>query len=212
MRVSVTVKLTAVALTPNMWLKFAQRELPSYTISRVKFESTWFFPFQDLRFQFSLSKWCTRDTRTPSFKLFRSRLRGLILHWFIAAIREVKNSRHLRVVLNDSTPFNYTHRYFSHSTAILLHLQGSHWKTAPQINWFSPTQAEIVKNRHNFPLRRLSRMILSYSSCFTHEIQASIFKIFEASQSCQDVVTPREEHIRHDIFCVASVPGKRHWK
>ena len=115
MRVSVTVKLTAVTLTPNMWLKSAQRELPSYTISRVKFESTWFFPFQDLRFQFSLSKWCTRDTRTRTFKLFRSRVRGLILPWFIAAIKEVKISRHLRVVLNDSTPFNYTRlRHKSH--------------------------------------------------------------------------------------------------
>ena len=113
MRVTVTVKLTAVMLTPNMRLKSRQRELLSYTISRVKFESTWFFPFLDLRFQFSLSKWCTRDTRTPSFKLFRSRLRGLILPWFIAAIREVKISRHLRVVLNDSTPFNYTHTNIS---------------------------------------------------------------------------------------------------
>ena len=198
MRVSVTVKLTAVKLTPNMWLKSAQRELPSYTISRVKFESTWFFPFQDLRFQFSLSKWCTRDTRTPSFKLFRSRLRGLILPWFIAAIREIKISRHLRVVLNDSTPFNYTHRYFSHSTAILLHLQGSHWKTAPQINWFSPTQAEIVKNRYNFPLRRLFHqndlvllfMFYSWNTGFTFQDFRSITK------SCQDVVTPREEYIR----------------
>ena len=143
-----------------------------------------------------MSKWCTRDTRTPTFKLFRSRLRGLILPWFIAAIKEVKISRHLRVVLNDSIPFNYTHlrltrsnekksQYFSHSTAILLHSQGSHWKTALQINWFSPSLAEIVRNSYNFPLRRLFHqndlvllfMFYSWNTGFTLQGFRSITKL-----------------------------------
>ena len=36
-------------------------------------------------------------------------MQGLIFYWFIAAIKEVKIPRHLRVVLTDSISFNYTH-------------------------------------------------------------------------------------------------------
>ena len=56
MRVNVTVKLTAVTLTPDMRLQSEQWELQSYTISRVKFESTYCFPIFDFRLQFSASK------------------------------------------------------------------------------------------------------------------------------------------------------------
>ena len=62
---------------------------------------------------------------------------------------------------------------------------GSHWKTAPQINWFSPTQAEIVKNRYNFPLRRLFHqndlvllfMFYSWNTGFTFQDFRSITKL-----------------------------------
>ena len=76
-------------------------------------------------------------------------------------------------------------QYFSHSTAILLHSQGSHWKTALQINWFSPSLAEIVKNSYNFPLRRLFHendlvllfMFYSWNTGFTLQGFRSITKL-----------------------------------
>ena len=192
-------------LTPNIWFKFEQGVTEVYHIT----SQLNFFPFFDFKFQFFLCR--NNEPRIQEHLVLRwkllffySRLVGLILHWFIAAIKEVKILGHLRVVLTDYTNlrkkshFNgklskltrlrKKNRNISHTRPpfCCIHMDAikkQHYK-------FSPSQAEIEERTHNFPLKRLFyHNDLPYFSCFTREILASLFKIFEVSFSCREIVT-----------------------
>ena len=59
-----------------------------------------FFPRPVFWFDFYINlRWCTRDTRAPSF--FRGCLPGLMLHWFTTVFKEVNIPRYLQVFLKD---------------------------------------------------------------------------------------------------------------
>ena len=90
------------------------------------------------------------------------------MHWFIAAIKEVKILRHLRVPLNDYTNLRRK-SYFNDKLSKLTRLRKKNRNishTRPpfccihkdpikkQHYKFSPSQAKIVENTYNFPLKR----------------------------------------------------------
>ena len=59
-----------------------------------------FFPRPVFWFDFYVNlRWCTRDTRAPTF--FWGCLPGLMLHWFTTVFKEVNIPRYLQVFLKD---------------------------------------------------------------------------------------------------------------
>ena len=121
------------------------------------------------------------------------------MHWFIAAIKEVKILRNLRVLLNDYTNLRRK-SYFNDRLSKLTRLRKKNRNishTRPpfccihkdpikkQHYKFSPSQAEIVENTYNFPLKRwiyqddfvLLFLFYSWNTGFTFQDFRSIVKL-----------------------------------
>ena len=134
-----------------------------------------------------------------TFKFFYSRLGGLILHWFIAAIKEVKILRHLRVLLNDYTNlrrkshFNgklskltrlrKKNRNISHTRPPFCRI---HKDLIKKITTNSlPPRQKFVENTYNLPLKRLFYqddlvplfLFYSWNTGFTFQDFRSIVKL-----------------------------------
>ena len=193
-------------LTLSTWLKSEQWELPSYTISPVLILGFFLLCRNEAS--------GIQEHLVLSLKLviFWQPFAGVNLSLVHSCNQRSKIPRHLWVVLTDSISFNYIHlRHNDNSTANCLNWLN--WLgVRKRISTFLALDRYFVSSigiplknsiTNSLPPRSkllrthiislwnvcFTRMILSYFSCFTREIQASLFKILEASQSCWDIVT-----------------------
>ena len=92
------------------WVKFAPEWSSNLSLSSSQFKFFLIFAFFPVFwFDFYVNlRWCTRDTRAPTF--FRGCLPGLMLHWFTTVFKEVNIPRYLQVFLKD-LPLSITHSW-----------------------------------------------------------------------------------------------------